>query len=228
MGVTSLNDGVQFSATNCTSFAPTTSSSPLYLAYSCLINKTGDLVFSAKDANGLEITSKTFSVPLPQVSMVTSLGNVVFELNPNAAPLSVNNFLQYVQDGFYTNTIFHRVIPNFVAQGGGFTTGMVTKTPTYPAIALESQNGLLNVKGSLAMARTSEPNSATSQFFVNLVDNAFLNYSSESSPGYAVFGRVLSGQSVIDQMATLPTGTVKGYSDVPNTDITITSMSRTQ
>ena len=228
VGVTSLNDGVQFSATNCSNFAQSTSSSPLYLAYSCVINQTGDLVFSAKDASGNEITKKTFTVPLPQVSMVTSLGNVVLELNPNAAPLSVNNFLQYVQDGFYTNTIFHRVIPNFVAQGGGFTTGMAAKAPTYPAIALESQNGLLNVKGSLAMARTSDPNSATSQFFVNLVDNAFLNYSSSSSPGYAVFGRVLSGQSVFDQMATQPTGTVNGYSDVPNADITITSMTRTQ
>jgi len=186
------------------------------------------LIFSAKDAVGNEITSKTFTVPLPLVSMVTSLGSVVLELNPNAAPLSVNNFLQYVQDGFYTNTIFHRVIPNFMAQGGGFNTGMVLKPPTYPAINLESQNGLLNVKGSLAMARTSEPNSATSQFFVNLADNAFLNYSSESSPGYTVFGRVLSGLDVMEQMAKFPTATVNDYSDVPSTDITITSMSRTQ
>ena len=228
VGVTTLNEGIQFSASNCSNFAPINSPNPLYLAYSCTINKTGDLNFSAKDAVGNEITSKTFTVPLPLVSMVTSLGSVVLELNPNAAPLSVNNFLQYVQDGFYTNTIFHRVIPNFVAQGGGFNTGMVAKAPTYPAVNLESQNGLLNVKGSLAMARTSDPNSATSQFFVNLVDNAFLNYSSDSSPGYTVFGRVLSGQDVMDQMAKFPTATVNGYSDVPSTDITITSMSRTQ
>jgi cyclophilin family peptidyl-prolyl cis-trans isomerase len=120
------------------------------------------------------------------------------------------------------------VIPNFVAQGGGFNTGMSAKAPTYPAINLESQNGLLNVKGSLAMARTSDPNSATSQFFVNLVDNGFLNYSSASSPGYTVFGRVLSGQDVMDQMTKFPTATVNGYSDVPSTDITITSMTRTQ
>lgn len=228
VGVTTLADGIQFSASNCANLAAVTSSNPLYLAYSCTVNKTGDLIFSAKDAAGKEITNKTFTVPQPQVSMVTSLGNVVLELNPNAAPLSVNNFLQYVQDGFYANTIFHRVIPNFVAQTGGFNTGMAPKTPTYPAIELESQNGLLNVKGSLAMARTSDPKSATSQFFVNLVDNAFLNYSDASNPGYAVFGRVLSGQDVLDKMATFPTGTVNGYSDVPNTDITITSMTRTQ
>jgi peptidyl-prolyl cis-trans isomerase A (cyclophilin A) len=228
VGVTALNDGIQFSASNCSNFASVNSPNPLYLAYSCTVTKTGDLIFLAKDTAGNEITSKTFSVPMPQVNMVTSLGSVVLELNPNLAPLSVNNFLQYVQDGFYTNTIFHRVIPNFVAQAGGFTTGMVTKAPTYAAINLESQNGLLNVKGSLAMARTSDPNSATSQFFVNLIDNAFLNYSSDASPGYTVFGRVLSGQDVIDKMATIPTATVNAYSDVPTSDITITSMLRTQ
>jgi cyclophilin family peptidyl-prolyl cis-trans isomerase len=160
--------------------------------------------------------------------MVTSQGTVVLELYPNAAPLSVNNFLQYTQDGFYTNTIFHRVISGFVVQGGGFLTGMTPKTPTYNPVPIESQNGLSNVRGSLAMARTSDPNSATSQFYVNLVDNLSLDYVSASNPGYTVFGKVVSGLDVIDKIAASPTSTVNGYADVPLTDVTVTSVTRTQ
>ena len=228
VGVTSLNDGIKIAVSNCNNLTQVTSSSPQYLAYSCTIAQTGSLSLSATDASGNVLLTKNFTVPAPQVSLVTSQGTVVLELYPNAAPLSVNNFLQYVQTGFYTNTIFHRVISGFVVQGGGFLTGMVPKTPTYSAIPLESQNGLSNVRGSLAMARTSDPNSGTSQFYVNLVDNLSLDYVNASNPGYAVFGKVVSGLDVIDNIAKSPTNTVNGYADVPVTDVTITSVTRTQ
>ncbi|PUE20862.1 hypothetical protein B9Z38_07515 [Limnohabitans sp. MMS-10A-160] len=174
--------------------------------------------------------TQTISVPEPQVTLVTTLGTVVMELNPTAAPITVKNFLSYVNQSpsFYKDTLFHRVISGFMAQGGGFTTGMTQKSGLSSAITLESQNGLLNVRASVAMARTSVADSATSQFFVNLVDNAFLNYASANSPGYAVFGKVVSGMDVIDLMATQPTQTVGSNQNVPVTDITITSATQTQ
>jgi len=146
---------------------------------------------------------------------------VVFELDPSRAPISVNNFLKYVASGFYTGTIFHRVVPNVIVQAGGFTTGLNQMTPTYAPITLESNNGLNNLTGTLAMARTSDPNSATSQFYVNLVDNTSLDYASSASPGYAVFGKVTTGIKVINAIGAVPT-----VSDVPTTEVTITSMRR--
>jgi peptidyl-prolyl cis-trans isomerase A (cyclophilin A) len=175
------------------------------------------------------LLTKNYTIPDPQVTMVTNLGTVVYDLNPNAAPNTVNNFLQYVNSGFYSNLIFHRVIPGFVVQAGGFTSGMNPVTPTHPSITLETPNSLSNTMGTLAMARTTDPNSATSQFFVNLVDNsASLDYQSSANPGYAVFGSVSSGMDVINQIAAVPTTTVGSYSNVPVSDVTITSMKRTQ
>ena len=163
----------------------------------------------------------------PQVTLQTSLGTVVLELNPEQAPVTVANMLAYVSSGFYDTTLFHRVIPDFMVQGGGLTTGLVSKTPTYDAIVLESNNGLSNLRGTIAMARTSVADSATTQFFVNQADNTFLDYSSAASPGYAVFGKVMSGLSVIDSIAHVPTTTVSPYSDVPKTEVTITSFRQT-
>ena len=179
------------------------------------------------------ITGSTFNFLIdPQVTMQVSqgqasLGTVVFDLNPEKAPITVANMLAYVNSGFYDNTLFHRVISGFMVQGGGFTTGLTLKPPTYSAIALESNNGLSNLAGTIAMARTSVADSATTQFFVNQVDNTFLDYSSTTSPGYAVFGEVVSGSSVIDSIAKAPTHKVGAYSDVPVTDITITSLQQT-
>jgi len=186
------------------------------------------MVFTAKDAKGVVILSKNYTVPEPQVSVLTDQGTFVIELNPTASALSVNNFLRYVQDGFYSGTIFHRVIPDFVVQAGGFTAGLNPKNPSYGSIALESQNGLSNLKGTVAMARTSDPNSATSQFYVNLKDNLNLDYSGSNNLGYAVFGKVISGQDVIDKIAITPTSSLNGYSDVPLQNVTITSITRTQ
>ena len=163
----------------------------------------------------------------PQVTLQTGLGTVVIQLDPAHAPVTVANMLAYVNDAFYDGTLFHRVIKNFMVQGGGFSTGMVNRTPIYDPIVLESNNGLSNVRGTIAMARTDVANSATSQFFINHVDNLFLNYSSSSSPGYAVFGRVVSGLSVIDALAQVPFTTVGGYANVPTTDQLISSIRQT-
>jgi cyclophilin family peptidyl-prolyl cis-trans isomerase len=148
---------------------------------------------------------------------------MVVELNPDAAPNTVSNMLAYVGIGFYEGTLFHRVIPGFMDQGGGYTS-QAYKTPVYSAIVLESNNGLSNVRGSIAMARTSVANSATSQFFINQADNTFLDYASATSPGYAVFGKVISGLDVVDKVANVP----RNSADQPLTDVTILSVNQTQ
>lgn len=227
VGVSTLNPGITFSADKCPNLtASSASSTSTALAYTCKISGTGTLTFTAKNSEGTVLATQAFTVPAPQVQMVTSLGTVVFELNPDKAPLSVDNFLKYVSSGFYTGTIFHRVIANFVVQAGGFTTGLTQMTPTYGPIALESNNGLSNTAGTLAMARTSAPNSATSQFYVNLVDNTNLDYINDANPGYAVFGKVLSGIDVINAIGAVPTAINNGMADVPTTEVTVTTMKR--
>jgi len=193
------------------------------LVLNCTVNVVGDLPLTVKDPEGKLVFATTLTVPKPQVSLVTSAGNMLLELDPAKAPVSVNNFLGYVRQGFYTNTLFHRVIAGFVVQGGGYTTGLVKKAGQAAPIALESQNGLSNLRGTLAMARTDVPNSATSEFYVNLVDNLFLDYRDSANPGYAVFGTVVQGMGVVDAIASQPTGTVNGAPNVPLADVTITS-----
>ena len=162
------------------------------------------------------------AAPAPQVTMKTSMGDIVIELNPTKAPITSGNFLRYVDVGFYSNKIFHRVISNFMIQGGGFTTDLV-QASTYPPIKLEVNNGLSNVRGTIAMARTSILDSATSQFYINVVDNTFLD---TSGGGYAVFGQVVSGMEIVDKIKQVPTTTRSGYSDVPVTNIIILSVER--
>jgi len=165
----------------------------------------------------------TASQTAPQVKLHTSLGDVVIQLNPEKAPETVKNFLVYVNDGHYNGTIFHRVIPGFMAQGGGFTEKWEQK-PTKAPVKNEADNGLLNKRGAIAMARTSDPQSATAQFFINYADNAFLDYKSPTpqSWGYAVFGEVVQGMDVVDKMATVPTGRGGPMpTDVPQTPIVI-------
>ena len=174
------------------------------------------------------VTSSAFHYLVdPQITLQTSLGTVVLELSPEQAPITVANMLAYADAGFYDSTIFHRVISGFMVQGGGFTSGLAYKTPTYGAITLESNNGLSNLRGTIAMARTSVADSATSQFFINQVDNTYLDYASAASPGYAVFGHVVSGLSVIDSIAQVATSTVGSYTNVPVADVTITSLRQT-
>ncbi|MBN1766211.1 MAG: peptidyl-prolyl cis-trans isomerase [Sedimentisphaerales bacterium] len=140
----------------------------------------------------------------PQVLMKTSLGEIVIELNVQSAPITVDNFLGYVKEGFYDGTIFHRVIPTFMIQGGGFTQEKQQKS-THAPIKNESSNGLKNLRGTIAMARTNDPDSATCQFFINVVDNAGLDYEGPRPPGYAVFGEVVEGMDVVDAIRSVAT-----------------------
>ncbi|MDH5328010.1 MAG: peptidylprolyl isomerase [Gammaproteobacteria bacterium] len=159
---------------------------------------------------------------LYKVQLETSMGNIVLELNATRAPMTVQNFLAYVKNGFYNGTIFHRVIDGFMVQGGGFTEDMQQK-PTHNPIRNEANNGLKNERGTVAMARTNQPHSATAQFFINVVNNEFLNYRSESIRGwgYTVFGRVASGMDVVDRIRKTPTGMQGPFRDVPNTPVVI-------
>ncbi len=157
-----------------------------------------------------------------KVKLTTSMGNIVVQVNGKSAPISSENFLTYVKEGFYDGTIFHRIIPEFMAQGGGFDGDLKQKTVHAP-IKNEADNGLKNTRGTLAMARTSDPDSATAQFFINYKDNGFLNYTSSTAQGwgYAVFAEVIEGMDVVDKMEKVATGNKGGHQDVPKENIVI-------
>ena len=159
----------------------------------------------------------------PQVELhIANYGAITLELDQEKAPDSVANFLSYVKKGHYDNTIFHRVIPGFMVQGGGFEPGMKQKDTDAP-IQNEAKNGLKNDKYTVAMARTGDPHSASSQFFINVADNGFLNHTAPSAQGwgYAVFGKVVKGQDVVDKIKAVATGNKGGYGDVPKDDVVI-------
>lgn len=164
----------------------------------------------------------------PVVVIETTMGNITVELDAENAPNTAANFLTYVDEGYFNDTIFHRVIPNFMIQGGGLTADMKDKPSKHAPIQNEANNGLKNDRGTLAMARTSDPHSATSQFFINHKDNDFLNFRSESMQGwgYAVFGKVTEGMDVVDEIAAVKTGGKGGHQDVPLETITITAVTR--
>ncbi len=156
-----------------------------------------------------------------RVEMVTNEGTIVLELDEEKAPKTVENFVQYARDGYYDGTIFHRVIDNFMIQGGGFTEDLQRK-PTRDAISNEAKNGLKNSRGTIAMARTGDPHSATSQFFINDADNTFLDYPGQDGWGYAVFGEVVDGMDVVDKISEVPTGPAGPFpKDVPKSPIII-------
>ncbi len=170
--------------------------------------------------------SESGAAPAPQVKITTNLGDIVVELYPDKAPKTVSNFLYYVKSGFYNGTIFHRVINGFMIQGGGLTADMKEKPNKRKPIENEASNGLKNRIYTLAMARTNDPHSATSQFFINVADNDFLDYKSSTTSGYgyAVFGKVIKGQDVVDRIKRVSTGTVGMYQDVPRTPVVIKSI----
>jgi len=167
-------------------------------------------------------TENKMSETQPRVKFTTTAGEFTIELYPAKAPITVENFLTYVNEGFYTGTVFHRIIPGFMAQGGGFDTDFKQKK-THDTIKIEADNGLKNDLGTVAMARTGIPDSASSQFFINYKDNDFLNHTSPTPNGwgYTVFGKVVEGMDVIEEMASAPTGNRGGHQDVPKTDIVI-------
>ena len=179
----------------------------LTLAFLPFASFAQDTAPSAPPAPAPAPATEQPAAPAPRVALTTNLGRIVIELDPVKAPKSAENFLQYVRDGFYAGTVFHRVIPGFMAQGGGFTADLQLK-PTRAAIPNEANNGLSNLRGTVAMARTNDPHSATAQFFINVVDNQRLDFVSEQDGlwGYAVFGKVVEGMEVVDKIIAIPTG----------------------
>ena len=168
-------------------------------------------------------------MPAAHVTIATTVGHMTLELDADNAPKTVDNFLAYASSGFYDGTIFHRVINNFMIQGGGFTTDMEQK-PTQAPVDNEANNGLKNERGTIAMARTQDPHSATAQFFINVQDNDFLNHTGENMQGwgYTVFGKITQGEDVLDKIRCVQTGSQGGHQDVPTEPIIIESISVTE
>jgi peptidyl-prolyl cis-trans isomerase A (cyclophilin A)/peptidyl-prolyl cis-trans isomerase B (cyclophilin B) len=171
---------------------------------------------------GLALSSTVLAADMPKVSLKTSMGEIVLELDPEKAPITVANFLQYVKSGFYKGTIFHRVIDGFMIQGGGYDVKMAGKKTNKP-IKNESDNGLKNVTYSIAMARTQDHDSATSQFFINVGDHPDLDYPGRDGSGYTVFGKVIEGQDVVDKIKGVVVDDVRGQQNVPVVPIVIQS-----
>ena len=222
---TNLATGVSFGATGCDGVTVLGGGSATQQTVTCTPNKALS-VRLAVNAGGAEVYSSNLTVPKPRVTLVTSLGSIVVELEPASTPVTVDNFLAYVNAGFYSSTIFHRVIAGFVVQGGGFTSAGAIPTGLRAAIALESNKGLSNLRGTIAMARTDVFDSATSQFFFNSANNTFLDFASSASPGYAVFGRVVGATDLvtIDAISARPTNPA---TDKPTTDIVLQSATQT-
>jgi cyclophilin family peptidyl-prolyl cis-trans isomerase len=207
--------------TACTNPSFAANSSTDLLVLNCLVKSVGEFTLTVKTEAGELIFSGSLSVPKPEVAILTNKGTISVELDPVLAPVSSANFLSYVGSGFYSGTLFHRVIAGFVIQAGGYTSGMLKKPGQLSPIILESKNGLSNKRGTLAMARTNFFNSATSEFYINLANNTALDYVNAGSPGYAVFGTVTQGLDVVDTIAAEPTGILNGFSDVPRNEISI-------
>ncbi|HXE98226.1 MAG TPA: peptidylprolyl isomerase [Dongiaceae bacterium] len=211
----------------CSSLTEKTGGTASKRVFSCTPATVGAINVKVSGANGAVLKTAALTVPNPQVTMATSKGTIVVELDPAKAPLTVNNFLGYVHEGFYGSTVFHRVVPGFVVQGGGFSTAGVQKA-THSPITLEppSATGLTNALGTIAMARTTELNSATSQFFINTVDNNTDtgNNLDTSSGGYAVFGSVIQGMDVVRQIEATPVTNQTLFSDL----VSVTSMTQTR
>ena len=180
------------------------------------------LVFSSS----IEASSQSKETAMTSVTINTTIGAIHLELDQDKAPITVANFVALANAGYYEGTIFHRIIPGFMVQGGGLTEDMQNKSSGTDPIQNEANNGLANDRGSIAMARTMDPHSATGQFFVNHKDNGFLNHTAETAQGwgYAVFGKVTDGMDVVDQLAESPTGMVSGYQDAPLEPVTIESV----
>jgi peptidyl-prolyl cis-trans isomerase A (cyclophilin A) len=219
-----LDKGITFLAPKCLGVKELEGSTPTVKTYTCTPNVAGTMpVIIIGGQTVLHTTN--FEIPTPQVKVSTTLGDMLIDLDPKAAPISVTNFLNYVNQDFYTNLIFHRVVPGFVIQAGGFNADLVAP-PTDASIKLEVNNGLSNIRGSVAMARMTELNSGTTQFYINLVDNATLD---TVNGGYAVFGSVRAGLAAVDAIGAVPTTTAaNGMADVPVTPVVINSIVQTQ
>lgn len=225
-----LDEGIRFeiSGGRCDGIVELPAGSPTQRLFTCTPRATGELVGRVSDLGGRRLATLKVDVPAPVVRLSLAQGAIDLELDPVAAPVTVDNFLGYVQTGYYDNTLIHRVVSGFVIQGGGYTPGTplpVAKPPTQPAIANEAGRGLSNLRGTVAMARTADPDSATSQFFINVADNPSLDRRDAQNPGYAVFGRVVAGIEVVDAIQGVATRALPalGLADVPAADVVVTT-----
>ena len=214
-----LDQGISLSASGCSNIVAVAGGTASQQVFTCNVSASGNWAAEVKASNGSVLLSASQTVPQPQVSMKTSMGDLVIELYPDKAPITVANFMSYVNSGFYSNLIFHRVVKEFVVQGGGYNASLEAKA-TQPPIKLEVNKGLSNLRGTIAMARTGTLDSATSQFYFNTVDNVGLD---TNGGGYAVFGKIISGLTVIDQINLVPTS-----NSIPTTPVTINSVTQTQ
>jgi peptidyl-prolyl cis-trans isomerase A (cyclophilin A) len=223
-----LDLGFNISNPSCLTITELAGGNSTQRVFSCKVVNVGILPISITSGDGSSLYLNNITVPLaaqPQVTMNTSMGSIVIELNPAKAPVTVDNFLNYVESGFFINKIFHRAIKDFIIQGGGLTADMREAT-NLTKIKFEGGNGLSNLRGSIAMARVgTDLNSATSQFFINVVDNQALD---TNSGGYAVFGKVVSGLEVVDKIQAVPTATIAGYNDTPINPIFINAVLQTK
>lgn len=196
--------------------------------FTCTMNGVGSLRAQARADGGAVLASLSFDVPTPQVSVTTNLGSFVMELDAVAAPVTAKNFLAYVNAGFYRNVVFHRAIPGLLIETGAYNTGPTAKPATLPAIALESANGLKNLRGTVTAARGATAASATSGWWINLADNPQFDRVDDSNPGYAVFGKLISGLDKADAIGATPTrpDLLTGLGALPVTDVIITAMSQ--
>ena len=228
VGSTLDTSNISVSATGCRGLALLPGGTADLRQITCTVTAAGAVQIEAKSATGESLLARSFSVPVPEVEVQTAQGRLTLELFPDKAPVTVLNFLNYVNTGFYDGTLFHRVVPGFVVQGGGYASGLVYKKPTYSPIALESANGLSNVRGALGMARSAAADSATSEFYVNLKDNPALDFANAAAPGYAVFGRIKEGLPVVDVLGAAATGPVSGLANVPLAELVLIKATQTK
>ncbi len=226
-----LDKGVNILNSGCNNLTEVAGGTATKRTFTCKVFRVGNVTTTITDTTSKVLYQATLTSSLaaaPQVTMVTDKGTIVIELNPYKAPITVDNFLNYVESGFYPSKIFHRVEAGLVIQGGGYTKDLVAASTSSP-IQLETNVGLSNTRGTIGLARTSDFNSGTSQFYFNLKDNSTaFDYQSAIAPGYAVFGQIVSGLDVMDAIAGVPVSTQNGMSNVPVTPVLIQSVKQTQ
>ncbi len=220
-----LDDKITISTKACTGLQQVGTGTTTQRTVSCTVGATGQgaVTLEVKDSAGKLLKTQSFHVPEPQVALGTTLGRIVVELNPTVAPATTVNFLRYVHSGFYNNTLFHGVVAGSLVQGGYLNTTPAQQLGVLAPIALETNRGLNNARGTLALSRKAAADSATSQFYFNLADNPQLDYASPEQPGYAVFGRVVHGLEVLDAIGQVPTNLLYGLPHFPVSDVVITS-----
>lgn len=225
-----LDDKITITTKACTGLQQVGAGSTTQRTVSCTIGATGQgsVGLEVKDSAGQLLKAQSFTVPEPQVTFGTTMGRIVVELNPTVAPATTVNFLRYVHSGFYNHTLLHGVVAGSLVQGGYLNTTPAQQPGVLAPIALESNRGLNNLRGTLAMSRKAGADTATSQFYFNLADHPQLDYASPGQPGYAVFGKVVQGMEVLDAIGQVPTNLLYGLPNFPINDIVITSAVQTQ